>query len=66
MARAIDLYASSASDEDVVPLKPHRKHTWSSPSPKASLKPSGAVPVKGTIVQSIYFSFMEGCDIDFC
>jgi hypothetical protein len=49
-ARAVDLYASSASDKETIPPKPHRKHSRSSHPLKAILKPSDTPVVEGTTI----------------
>jgi hypothetical protein len=48
-ARAFDLYALSASDEEIVPAEPHRKRSLKSPL-KAILKPFDTSAVEGTSV----------------
>jgi hypothetical protein len=48
--RAIDLFASSMSEEEASPLKHRQKHARKSPSPKSSLKSSEAAIVEGTIL----------------
>jgi hypothetical protein len=46
--RAIDLYASFASNEETILLEARQKHPQNSSLPKAILKPSDASPVEGT------------------
>jgi hypothetical protein len=55
LALAVDLFASSASDEETVSPKPYRKLPRSSPPSKAMLKPSDASAVKGTTMCGVYF-----------
>jgi hypothetical protein len=49
-AHAFDLYALSASDEEIVPVEPRRKRSLKSPPLKATLKPSDTSTVEGTSV----------------
>jgi hypothetical protein len=55
LTRALDLFDSSASDEEVVPPESRRKHSRKCPPPKAMLKLSDASIIVGTSVQSFTF-----------
>jgi hypothetical protein len=56
--RVVDLYASSASDEETVPPEPCQKCLRSSPPPKSILKLSDASAVEGTTSCGAYFLFI--------
>jgi hypothetical protein len=58
LARAMDLFASSTSDKEIVPDEPRRKHPRSSPPPRAISKPSDTSDVEGTTICDVYFLFI--------
>jgi hypothetical protein len=58
LMRAVDLFASSSSDNESVPVEPHRKHPQSSPPTQTILKPSDASDVEGTTFYDVCFLFI--------